>query len=34
MLKSLIEGFNVKGGNQSQRSMDFMNNDASYFDMY
>ena len=34
MLKSLIEGFNVKGGNHSQRSMDFMNNDASYFDMY
>ena len=34
MLKSLIEGFNVKGGNQSQRNMDFMNNNASYFDMY
>lgn len=34
MLKSLIEGFKVKGGSQSQGNMDFMNNDASYFDMY
>lgn len=34
MLKSLIEGFNIKGGNQSQRNIDFMNNDSSYFDMY
>lgn len=34
MLKSLIEGFNIKGGNQSQRNIDFMSNDSSYFDMY
>lgn len=34
MLKSLIEGFNIKGSNQSQRNIDFMNNDSSYFDMY
>lgn len=34
MLKSLIEGFTVKGGSQSQGKSDFMNDSADYFDMY
>lgn len=34
MLRALIEGFNIKGGNQFQKNLNFMNKDLDKFDMY